>query len=112
MSNAYSSLLTLEGGLAVVFFGVMLVLWRKVDVADAGLWVFLWATRVFASLKAVQNVPEASGELGMFVGLQACSALALIMVLARSELRVLRERLVRRLYMQVAVIQPSAPRVD
>ncbi|RPI19452.1 MAG: hypothetical protein EHM65_01365, partial [Acidobacteriales bacterium] len=74
--------LLLESGLAVVFFGVMLMLWRKVDYGDAALWVMVWATRVFASLNGAQHVSADTGDLGLYLGLQACSGCTLILILA------------------------------
>jgi hypothetical protein len=109
MWNPYSSVLLLESGLAVLFFSVILLLWQKVAACDAALWVLAWATRVFASLQGVQHLsPGRSGDLTAYMGLQACSACALILVLARTELRVLRERLVRKLFLQLSGVQLGA----
>ena len=107
MVNPFTTLLTLEGALAVMFFAVVLWLYRKVDAADASLWVLAWATRVFASLEGVRHLAAGSQEMGMYMGLQACSACALMVVLARSELRVLKERVVKRLMLRLGGARPA-----
>jgi hypothetical protein len=101
MVNPYSALLTVEGVLAVIFVGVLFLTWRKVDAPDGALWVLVWSTRVFASLKGIEHLPDGSWELCMYLALQSCSACALIAVIARSEMRVLKERLARHLFLQV-----------
>ena len=108
MLSSSGIVLVFEGSLAVIFFSVMLMLWRKVDMADAALWVLVWATRVFASLSGVQHLPvHPGGDLSLYIGLQACSGCTLILIVARSEIRVLKERLVRSVLMRL-VDEPAA----
>ena len=111
MWNPVTLLLVLEACLAVIFFGVMLGLWRKIDVPDAALWVLVWCTRVFASVNGIQHVDPQSADVGVYIGLQACSAFALLIILARSELRVLKERLRKALMLQLTGTPVDASRV-
>jgi hypothetical protein len=108
MLNSSGIVLVFESSLAVIFFAVMLMLWRKVDIADAALWVLVWATRVFASLSGVQHLPvHPDGHVSIYIALQACSGCTLILIVARSEIRVLKERLVRSVLMRL-VDEPVA----
>jgi hypothetical protein len=99
MWNPTALLLFVEACLAIVFFGVMVALWRRIDFPDAALWVMVWSTRVFATIAGSAHVPRS--EAGLYIGLQACSACALILILARSELRVLKQRLLRRFMLEL-----------
>ncbi len=91
-----STVLLLEGGLAVLF---MLLLWfsrsKAVGRADL-LWIFVWATRLFASLNGSRHMTGDDRELLTYVGLQACSGLSLMLILARHERKLLRDKLMRR----------------
>jgi hypothetical protein len=87
--------LILEGGFGSVFAVLLVYLIRKLGIVDALLWVLVWCTRLFASLNGLRRLPEGSPELSTYLGLQACSAIALIVVLLRSEFRILHEAIVR-----------------
>ncbi len=99
--------LLLESSLAVIFFSVMLALWQRVDYADAALWILVWATRVFASLNGIIHLSEEPGRLGAYIGLQALSGITLILILARGELKVFKERLIRHLVIRLADATPA-----
>jgi len=101
MWNPVDVLIALEAILAVAFLGSVFLFWRKTDAIDAGLWVLVWATRVFASIEGVKHLPPHTVQVIGYVGLQVCSASALILILTRSELRVLKERLRRVLLMRL-----------
>ncbi|HSB14837.1 MAG TPA: hypothetical protein VLE22_10275, partial [Bryobacteraceae bacterium] len=93
--------LILEGGLGSVFAVLLVYLVKKLGIGDVLLWALVWCTRVFASLNGLRRLPEASPELPTYLGLQACSAIALIVVLLRSEFRIFHEAIVRAFTIQL-----------
>ena len=102
MSNPLLAQLGLEAGLTVLFFGIMLALWKNVGAADGALWVMVWCTRAFAAIQGASHLPLQPEAVTIYLGLQTCSALALIIVLARSEIRTIRQRFLRALFLQLA----------
>jgi hypothetical protein len=98
MLGVSNTVLLLEGCLTVLF---LLLLWfsrsKAVGSADL-LWIFVWATRVFASLNGSRHMSGDDGELLTYLGLQACSGLSLMLILARHERKLLRDKLMRRLF--------------
>ncbi len=101
MWNTNTVVLIVESVNALLFFGVLIRLWKKIDLPDAALWTLVWCTRVFASINGSLHIPPGSVEAGVYLGLQSCSAWALTLIVGRSELRVLKERLLRNLFVQV-----------
>lgn len=98
MMGVSSTVLLLEGGLAVLF---MLLLWfsrSKIAGRADLLWLFVWATRLFASLNGSRHMSANDTELFTYVGLQACSGLSLMVILARHERKLLRDKVVKRLF--------------
>jgi hypothetical protein len=95
MSGNEVPALILEGGLGSVFAVLLVYLIKKLGIVDVLLWVLVWCTRLFASLNGLRRLPEGSADLYTYLGLQACSAIALIVVLLRSEFRIVHEAIVR-----------------
>jgi len=101
MWNPVNVLLAIEAVLAAAFLLSMLLFWKKTDAIDAGLWVLVWGTRVFASIEGAKHLPPQTLQVVGYIGMQFFSASALILILTRSELRVLKERLRRVLLMRL-----------
>ena len=93
---------TLEGGLAIAFLSLLVFVRRRGGRADDALWGLVWTTRLLASLNGAQHFPVLSRELQVYMGLQALSGLSLMLILMRSEIRVLKERLFRRVVVQLS----------
>jgi hypothetical protein len=93
--------LVLEGGLAVGFLTLLVFVRRKGGRGDDILWGLVWTTRLLASLNGSRRFPQFSAELGIYMGLQALAGLSLMLILARSELRFLKEKLFRRTVVQL-----------
>jgi len=97
MMGFSNTVLLLEGGLAVVF---MALLWHARFNGGARadlLWGLVWATRLFASLNGSRHMSGDSTELFTYIGLQACSGLSLMLILARHERKAFKDKLMRRL---------------
>jgi hypothetical protein len=101
MIHSIASFFILEAALTLLFFAVLLGLRRRIPPFDAALWVIVWATRTFAAINGCRHIPSSSAELTVYMGLQACSALALLLTLSRAELRVWRQKVLRRLTVEV-----------
>jgi hypothetical protein len=100
--NAISSgVLLFEGGFAVVFLTLLLLERKKGGGREDILWGLVWATRLVASLGGSRHLNQDAAGLSTYIALQACSGLSLMVVLARYELKAFRERLFRRLVLQV-----------
>ncbi len=97
-----NQVLVLEGGITVGFLMLLLFVHRRSGRADDILWGLVWTTRLFASLNGARHFGGSSLELGVYMGLQALSGLSLMLILMRSELRLLRERLARHLLLQLS----------
>lgn len=102
MSGVSNTVLLLEGGLAVVFLSLMLVARNRGGGRADVLWGLVWATRVFASLNGSRHMSGDQTELFTYVGLQACSGLSLMLILARHERKGFKDRLMRQLVLQMA----------
>jgi|GEM_PF-5063786 hypothetical protein len=98
-----------EGGMTLLFVGLVLLIWKREPVLDHVLWFMVWATRVLASLNGSRMLAEGSPHLTAYIGLQACSALSLLVIMMRSELRLMRQRLVNRLLVQLGSSEDSVP---
>ena len=100
--NAISSgVLLFEGGFAVVFMTLLLLERKKGGGREDILWGLVWATRLVASLGGSRHLNADAAGLSTYIALQACSGLSIMVVLARYELKAFRERLLRRLVLQV-----------
>jgi hypothetical protein len=97
----------LEVCLAVLFFGVMFVLRKKIDGLTRALWLVVWATRVCAAIQGVSHLPPQSDALHNYLGIQVLSGLSLTLVLARSEIRAIRHRFVTSLALQLGRVLPN-----
>ncbi len=97
MMGVSSAVLLLEGGLAVVFVTLLLFARSNGGGKADFLWGLVWATRVFASLNGSRHMSGQNTELLTYLGLQACSGLSLMSILARHERKAFKEKLMRRL---------------
>ena len=88
MSHIPSAVILLECLLALTLIALLPYAWRRAGRIDALLWTLVWCTRTLASLNGSLRLEGESQVLSAYVGLQACSGLALIIMFLRSELRV------------------------
>ena len=101
MSNLPASVLVAEGGFTLIFFVLLLVLRRRMGTGDCVLWGLVWITRALSSLSGSRSLYEASADLTGYISLQGCSALALAIIVAREEARVVRKRMLRGIWAQI-----------
>ena len=101
MSSPLAVMIIVESVLALVFIAVIIRVWRRSDLPDLALWALVWCTRVLATTGGIGHLRSNSVEAKLYIGLQACSACALIVILARSELRVLHQRVLRTIWLRV-----------
>ncbi len=101
MSDLPDSVLIAEGGFTLIFFVLLLVLRRKMGTGDCILWGLVWITRALSSLSGSRSLYEAGADLTGYISLQGCSALALAIIVAREEARVVRERMLRGIWAQI-----------
>jgi len=101
MSNLPASVLVAEGGFTLIFFVLLLVLRRRMGTGDCVLWGLVWITRALSSLSGSRSLYEAGADLTGYISLQGCSALALAIIVAREEARVVRERMLRGIWAQI-----------
>jgi hypothetical protein len=108
MMGVSGPVLLLEGGLAVVFL-TLLSLSRSRGGGKADiLWGLVWATRLFASLNGSRHMSGDQAELFTYVGLQACSGLSLMLILARHERKGFKDKLLRHLVVHMAGAERDA----
>ena len=115
MMGVSGTVLLLEGGFAVVFMTLLLHVRSNGGGRADILWGFVWATRMFASLNGSRHMSGDQAELFTYVGLQACAGLSLMLILARHERKAFKDKLLRRLVVNMteaeAVASPrSLPR--
>jgi hypothetical protein len=102
------TVLLFEGGFTVVFM-TLLIIWRGKDgEKEDSLWGLVWATRLFASLNGSRHMSGNQADLLTYIALQACSGLSLMLILTRYQLKVLKDKLLRRLLVQIAGAEASA----
>jgi hypothetical protein len=104
-----NTVLLVEAVYAVIFITLLTLARRNGGAKDDALWGLVWATRLFASLNGARNLSGDSGELFIYLGLQVCSGLSLIVVLARYERKVFKDKLMRRLLLHMTHVEVSAP---
>ena len=97
MMGVSSTVLLLEGGFAAVFLSLLLFARSRGGGSADFLWGLVWATRLFASLNGSRHMSGGQMELFTYLGLQACSGLSLMLILARHERKVFKDRLLKRL---------------
>lgn len=102
MMGVSSTVLLLEGGLTVVFLTLMSLARNRGGGRADLLWGLVWATRLFASLNGSRHMSGNDTELFTFLGLQACSGLSLMLILARQERKGFKDKLLRQLVVQMA----------
>ena len=103
------TVLLLEGGLTVVFLTLLLLGRQRSGGREDSLWILVWATRLFASLNGSRHLSGANSELLTYTALQACSGLSLMLILSRYELKLFKDRLVRRLFVQLSEAEEVSP---
>jgi hypothetical protein len=103
-----SIVLLVEGVYAVIFVTLLCFARSKGRAREDALWGLVWATRLFASLNGSRHLSGDHGELITYLGLQACSGLSLIVVLARYERQVFKDKLLRRLVVHMTGAEASA----
>jgi len=108
-----------EAGLSLLFLSLLVVSARRgLGITDAVLWGLVWATRVLSSLNGAKHFPAVTPQLNIYIGFQALSAIALTVILFRSESRLFREKWLRQLLLRITGISVShhppepAPEVD
>jgi len=111
MGSPLGSLMVMETGLAILFLLAVINLWRKVGVVDALLWGMVWCTRVFAAVKGAGHLQADSEDLFIYMALQGCSGVALIAILMRGEIRIVKERVLRRLTLRLTSPDPRSPQI-
>jgi lysylphosphatidylglycerol synthetase-like protein (DUF2156 family) len=93
-----------EAGLCLLFCGLLICFRKQLSGTDMLVWSLVWLCRVLASLSGsfrLQVVPTAQA---WYLGLQTCSAIALIVMLARTHASVLKERWGKRVVLGLASI--------
>ena len=108
MIGVSNTVLLLEGGLAVVFLTLLSLARNRGGGRADVLWGLVWATRMFASLNGSRHMSGDSMELFTYLGLQACSGLSLMLILARQERKGFKDRLMRQLVVQMAGAETAA----
>ncbi len=103
------AVLLLEGGLTVVFLTLLLLGRNRGGEREDSLWILVWATRLFASLNGARRLSGANAELFTYVALQACSGLSLMLIMSRYELKLFKDKLVRRLFVQLSGAEEVSP---
>ncbi len=101
MTMVLNPILISEGGLTAVFFVLLILMHKRFASLDGALWLMVWSTRVFASLNGANGFAPWSPRFKFYILLQGFSALSLILIMMRSELRVLRHSNFRRILVQV-----------
>ena len=92
LAHTSPAVLFAETGLGVLFCGLLIYCRKQLGVIDVLVWSLVWLCRVLASISGsyrLQGVPTAQA---WYLGLQACSAIALIVMLARAHASVHKER--------------------
>lgn len=97
MMGISSTVLILEGGFAILFLCVLMFARSRGGGKADLLWGLVWATRLFASLNGSRHMSGEHTELFTYLGLQACSGLSLMLILAHHERKVFKDRLMKRL---------------
>jgi hypothetical protein len=97
MLEISNTVLVIEGGFACLFLTLLTMERRKGGGKEDVLWVLVWVTRLFASLYGSRYVGENRSDLLVYVALQACSGLSLMLILVRYEFKAYKERIFRRL---------------
>jgi hypothetical protein len=69
----------------------------------------VWATRLFASLIGSRRLSGADAELFTYMALQACSGLSLMVIMSRYELKIFKDKLVRRVLVQLTGTEAGPP---
>jgi hypothetical protein len=104
-----NTVLLVEAVYAVIFMTLLTLARKNGGGRDDALWGLVWATRLFASLNGSRHLSGNSSELFMYLGLQACSGLSLIVILARYERKVFKDKLMRRLLLHMTHVEIAAP---
>jgi hypothetical protein len=109
MSSVPDAVWIAETGLTVLFIVLLVLLRKKASASDSILWFTVWLTRVFASLNGSQPLAgRPSQQLAVYVGLQACSALSLVIVLMCFELRLRKQKLQNQVLLQMGAAGPPS----
>lgn len=104
LAHTSPAVLFTEAGLCLLFCGLLICFRKQLGGIDVLVWSLVWLCRVLASLSGsfgLQGVPTVQA---WYLGLQTCSAIALIIVLARTHASVLKERWVKRVVLGLASI--------
>jgi hypothetical protein len=104
-----NTVLLVEAVYAVIFMMMLTLAQRNGGGRGDALWGLVWATRLFASLNGSRHLGGDPSELFMYLGLQACSGLSLILILARYERKVFKDRLMRRLLLHMTHVEVGPP---
>ena len=99
-----SALLFMEAGLCLLFCGLLIYLRRQLSGTDVLVWSLVWLCRVLGSLSGSYRLQEVPSAQAFYLGLQACSAFALIVTLSRTHASVLKERWGKRVALGLASI--------
>jgi hypothetical protein len=109
MMGVSSSVLLLEGGLAVVFLALLLHVRNNGGGRSDILWGFVWSTRMFASLNGSRHMSGSDTELFTYIGLQACAGMSLMLILARHERKAYKDKMLRRMVVNMTAADAFAP---
>lgn len=104
LAHTAPAVLLTEAGLCLLFCGLLINFRKLLGGADVLVWSLVWLCRVLASISGAYRLQGVPAAQAWYVGLQACSAITLIIMLARTHASVLKEKWGRRLVLGLAWI--------
>jgi len=107
--HAPSSVLITEATLCLLLCGLLLYFRKQVSGTDALAWSIVWLTRVLASINGSYQLHGSPAAQAWYLGLQACAAIALIVMLVRMHTSAVREKWGKRVVLRLALsgLQPA-----